>query len=160
MVVFCLFYGMFRFTSSPPAPVPLVIIQYTCKYTLSESGPCPLSHVPWFRLSSLHLPCSACVSVNFYSLTVSVLPPESCCWAHIFPTTQLCVTVGNLDEKNNLKNTITFWFAMQYHPEIDNSFIFLQKNYPKHAANAIKAYLDRKAHNGTPSVMDLALTWC
>lgn len=34
------------------------------------------------------------------------------------------------------------------------SFIFQHENEPKHITNAVKAYLDRKTHNGALSVMD------
>lgn len=37
---------------------------------------------------------------------------------------------------------------------IDNSFIFQHGNDPKHTTNVVKAFLNRKIHNGTLSVMN------
>ena len=37
---------------------------------------------------------------------------------------------------------------------IGNGFIFLHGNDPKHTADAVKAYLQRKVKDGTPSVLD------
>lgn len=41
---------------------------------------------------------------------------------------------------------------------IGNGFMFEDDNGPKHTASAVKAYSDRKTHNGKLSVLDWPLT--